>query len=177
MLTGRIGQQKHSALPSTADEARASARRFRITHPFHPQAGSEFPLVKHRRNWSEDRIYFPRPDGKLTSVPAGWTSVCAPDPFSDLPPSCAPWSCLLRLQPLPTTLLTPGVPPSPGRPPIALDIAPGPSCSRGRSPSRSRPAPSHNEVTGSGSQKRRLRCESESTRSAELHAKEPVYGQ
>jgi hypothetical protein len=68
-------------LPSTADEAQASARRFRITHPFHPQAGCEFPLVEHRRNWSEDRIYFPRPDGKLTSVPAAWTSVCAPDPF------------------------------------------------------------------------------------------------
>ena len=34
-----------------------------------------------RQNWSEDRIYFHDDDGRLTSVPTSWTSLCAADPF------------------------------------------------------------------------------------------------
>ncbi len=34
-----------------------------------------------RQNWSEDRVYFHDDDGRLTSVPSAWTSICAADPF------------------------------------------------------------------------------------------------
>ena len=53
----------------------------RITHPFHPLFGQEFDLVSHRRAWSQDRVCFHDAQGRLTSVPAGWTSVVAEDPF------------------------------------------------------------------------------------------------
>ena len=38
-------------------------------------------LVTFRQNWSEDRVFFYDDDGRLTSVPAGWTSLSAADPF------------------------------------------------------------------------------------------------
>ncbi len=53
----------------------------RITHPFHPLFGQEFDLVSHRHAWSQDRVCFHDNQGRLTSVPAGWTSVVAEDPF------------------------------------------------------------------------------------------------
>ena len=34
-----------------------------------------------RHNWGENRVYFHDNDGRLTSVPTAWTSVCAADPF------------------------------------------------------------------------------------------------
>jgi hypothetical protein len=52
-----------------------------ITHPFHPLSGQEFDLVCHRHAWSQDRVCFHDDQGRLTSVPAGWTSVGAEDPF------------------------------------------------------------------------------------------------
>ncbi|HJN16009.1 MAG TPA: DUF5372 family protein [Armatimonadota bacterium] len=52
----------------------------RITHPFHPQSGREYPLVTCRRNWGEDRAYYHDDNGQLVSLPGAWTSVCAPDP-------------------------------------------------------------------------------------------------
>ena len=53
----------------------------RITHPFHPLSGQEFDLVCHRHAWSQDRVYFHNDQGRLISIPAGWTSVEAEDPF------------------------------------------------------------------------------------------------
>jgi len=38
-------------------------------------------LVIYRNNWGEDRVYFYRPDGELSSVPALWTNLVAEDPF------------------------------------------------------------------------------------------------
>ena len=52
-----------------------------MTHPFHPLLGREFTLVTYRHNWGEDRAYYHDDAGKLCSVPAGWTSLCAPDAF------------------------------------------------------------------------------------------------
>ena len=53
----------------------------RVTHPFHPLADREFDLVVRKHTWAEDRVFFVGDDGRLRSVPAGWTDVIAPDPF------------------------------------------------------------------------------------------------
>ena len=53
----------------------------RVTHPFHPLAGLEFELVKRRRNWQQDRVYFYDGEGELVSLPAEWTDAVAADPF------------------------------------------------------------------------------------------------
>lgn len=52
-----------------------------MTHPFHPLAGREFDLVVRKHTWAEDRVFFVADDGRLCSVPAGWTDVVAADPF------------------------------------------------------------------------------------------------
>lgn len=52
-----------------------------MTQPFHPLAGREFDLVVRHKNWGEDRVSFFADDGRLTSIPAGWTDVDPPEPF------------------------------------------------------------------------------------------------
>jgi hypothetical protein len=37
--------------------------------------------VERRHNWGEDRVFYRDQWGHLTSMPAGWTSVEAEDPF------------------------------------------------------------------------------------------------
>ena len=37
--------------------------------------------MTYRHNWGEDRVYFHDATGKLRSIPAGWTTVVAEDPF------------------------------------------------------------------------------------------------
>jgi hypothetical protein len=67
--------------PSIAHDRHVQQQTIRITHPFHPLAGREFDLVVRKHNWAEDRVFFFADDGQLTSVPAGFTDVDAPDPF------------------------------------------------------------------------------------------------
>jgi hypothetical protein len=38
-------------------------------------------MVTYRNNWGEDRVYFHNSAGCLSSIPAWWTTVVAPDPF------------------------------------------------------------------------------------------------
>ena len=52
-----------------------------VTHPFHPLAGRDFEFVAYRQNWGEDRVHLHDENGKLFSLPAGWTDVVAQDPF------------------------------------------------------------------------------------------------
>ena len=52
-----------------------------MTHPFHLLYGRDFEFVAHRHNWGEDRVHLHDENGKLFSLPAGWTDVAAPDPF------------------------------------------------------------------------------------------------
>ena len=52
-----------------------------MTHPFHPLAGRDFELVACRQNWGEDRVHLHDENGRLFSLPAGWTDVAAVDPF------------------------------------------------------------------------------------------------
>lgn len=53
-----------------------------MTHPFHPLSGQDFEFVEHKHNWGEDRVWLRGEDRELFSVPAGWTDVVAPDPFT-----------------------------------------------------------------------------------------------
>jgi Family of unknown function (DUF5372) len=43
--------------------------------------GREFEFVEHRQNWGEDRVHLRDVDGRLFSLPAGWTDAAAIDPF------------------------------------------------------------------------------------------------
>jgi Family of unknown function (DUF5372) len=54
---------------------------FVVTHPFHPLFQRKFALVMYRPCWGEDRVFFHHDDGRLTSIPALWTSLGAVDPF------------------------------------------------------------------------------------------------
>jgi hypothetical protein len=53
----------------------------RITHPFHPRFGQELDFVERRHQWGEERVLYRNCYGHLASLPAGWTSVVAEDPF------------------------------------------------------------------------------------------------
>ena len=37
---------------------RFEAQFLRVTHPFHPLLGKEFPLADRRLTWGEDRVYY-----------------------------------------------------------------------------------------------------------------------
>ena len=66
---------------STAPHGDVADTNFEITHPHHPLRGQRFKLVTYRHNWGEDRVYFHNTEGRLSSIPACWTTVVAPDPF------------------------------------------------------------------------------------------------
>jgi hypothetical protein len=70
---------------STAADANALRRRFKIVHPFHPWSGQEFDLVTYLHTWGEHRVYFQREESEhLVSVPASWTDVVPQDPVVQL---------------------------------------------------------------------------------------------
>ena len=54
---------------------------FKVTHPHHPLYGQQFELLAQRQNWGEDRVMFLDENGRLRSLPSGWTSLVSPDPF------------------------------------------------------------------------------------------------
>ena len=66
---------------STAADRQPRREYFRVSHPFHPLFGREFQVADWRHNWTEDRVYFHRPDELLTSIPSCWTDLLPPDPF------------------------------------------------------------------------------------------------
>jgi hypothetical protein len=69
---------------STAPDADALNRRFRITHPFHPWSGREFEFITYLHTWGENRVYFHNGGDHLVSVPAAWTDVVPEDPVVQL---------------------------------------------------------------------------------------------
>jgi len=66
---------------STAPQGDVAARRFRVTHPFHPLFGREFELEIYKNNWGEDRVFFHLEEGHLMALPASWTDLVPHDPF------------------------------------------------------------------------------------------------
>jgi hypothetical protein len=81
---------------STAPHGDVADTNFEITHPHHPLRGQRFKLVTYRHNWGEDRVYFQNAEGRLSSIPACWTTVVAPDPFVGV----AGGRCLFRYEDL-----------------------------------------------------------------------------
>jgi uncharacterized protein DUF5372 len=69
-----------TTLPTTPDGVDLT-QRFRVTHPYHPLFDQQFDLIIYRHNWKEKRVYFHNAEGRLVSVPVGWTSLVAEDPF------------------------------------------------------------------------------------------------
>lgn len=55
---------------------------FCVTHPFHPLAGQQFPLLSERVAWGEPRVFFLDPTSqRVRSLPTAWTSRAPIDPF------------------------------------------------------------------------------------------------
>ncbi len=52
-----------------------------MTHPFHPLRGREFALLQRKHTWDDDRVFFSDDEGRLCSLPTGWTDVAPADPF------------------------------------------------------------------------------------------------
>lgn len=57
---------------------------FEITHPFHPQRGTQWVLVTRKGNWGEDRVMYYDRQGRLRSMRTSWTSLADPDLFSQV---------------------------------------------------------------------------------------------
>jgi len=55
---------------------------FEITHAFHPQRGTRFPVATRRQNWGEDRLMYCDGQGRLRSILTSWTSLAAADAFA-----------------------------------------------------------------------------------------------
>lgn len=55
---------------------------FEITHPFHPQRGTQWVLVTRKGNWGEDRVMYYDRQGRLRSLRTSWTSLADQDLFS-----------------------------------------------------------------------------------------------
>ena len=89
-------RRPHWRRSSTATHGDLADTNFEITHPHHPLRGQKFKLITYRHNWGEDRVYFHNAEGCLSSIPAGWTTVVAPDPFVTV----AGGRCLFRYQDL-----------------------------------------------------------------------------
>lgn len=68
-------------MPPTAPGRGPKEQEFRVTHPFHPLIGREFDLVDYTFCWGEPRVCFHDDNGRLSSLPAAWTSVGPVDPF------------------------------------------------------------------------------------------------
>lgn len=52
-----------------------------MIHPYHPLCGQTFELATQNKEFGEDRVFYRNADGRLRYLPAGWTSLAAPDPF------------------------------------------------------------------------------------------------
>jgi len=54
---------------------------FLIAAVFGATVNSTIEFVAYRQNWGEDRVHLHDENGRLFSLPAGWTDVAAADPF------------------------------------------------------------------------------------------------
>ena len=70
-----------SSLSSNAPDATDERRTFRVTHRFHPLFGRQFELSYTSHCWGDDRVFYVDETDQVRSLPAGWTSVVAEDPF------------------------------------------------------------------------------------------------
>ncbi|MDA3971393.1 MAG: DUF5372 family protein, partial [Desulfobulbaceae bacterium] len=66
---------------TTTPDAAGTKVTFQITHPFHPLSGQHYDKISSRWSWGQEWVSFHNDNGRLTSVPVSWTSLCSPDPF------------------------------------------------------------------------------------------------
>jgi hypothetical protein len=88
--------KSHWQRSSTAPHDDHGDAIFEVIHPHHPLRGQKFKLITYRHNWGEDRVYFHDAAGRLSSLPACWTTVPAEDPFV----AVARGRCFFRYQDL-----------------------------------------------------------------------------
>ena len=67
---------------STAPGGNNQVQYCTITHPFHPLYDKKIKIVSLKQTWGEDRVSYHQEDGRLTSIPACWTTVYEPHPFN-----------------------------------------------------------------------------------------------
>ena len=67
---------------STAPGRNDQMQNCTITHPFHPLCGNKIQIVSLKQTWGEDRVFYRQEDGRITSIPACWTSIYEPHPFN-----------------------------------------------------------------------------------------------
>jgi hypothetical protein len=60
------------------------ARRFRVTHPFHPLFGREFEVLYFRRDWGDDRVGYCNESDSQATIPISFTNLRTPDPFVEM---------------------------------------------------------------------------------------------
>jgi len=68
----------------TAPDTGNAATTFVITHPFHPLLKKRFAIETNHWVMGTEWIQFRRTDGRLSSIRADWTDLCAPEPFVTL---------------------------------------------------------------------------------------------
>jgi hypothetical protein len=56
------------------------AKKFRITHPFHPLSGHEFEALACKEYSGEQRVCFLDKKGRQCELPLSWTDLAAEDP-------------------------------------------------------------------------------------------------
>ena len=81
---------------STAPDGNDQVPYCTITHPFHPLCGNKIQIVSLKQNWGEDCVFYRQEDGRLTSIPACWTSIYEPHPFNVI----SEGRCVFRFQEL-----------------------------------------------------------------------------
>ena len=67
---------------STAPDGNDQVQYCTIVHSFHPLYNKKIQIVSLKQGWGEDRVFYRREDGCLTSMPACWTSIYEPHPFN-----------------------------------------------------------------------------------------------
>ena len=67
---------------SNAPDGNDQAPCCRVTHCFHPLYDKVIQIVSTKKTWGEDRVFYHQEDGRLTSIPACWTSVYDSEVFN-----------------------------------------------------------------------------------------------
>jgi len=73
---------EHLSTMSTAPDGHNQVQYCTIVHSFHPLYSKKIQIVSLKQNWGEDRVFYRQEDGRITSIPACWTSIYEPHPFN-----------------------------------------------------------------------------------------------
>ncbi|MDX2504267.1 MAG: DUF5372 family protein [Gammaproteobacteria bacterium] len=70
-----------------------------ITHPFHPQLGKKFLVLKTRKLASTEMLTLQSDSGNLINIPKEWTDLAEPTPYQclNIKPTILSFDCLIQL--------------------------------------------------------------------------------